>query len=256
MLTRDIALAAGVPGGLGSLMAVLRSMEDAGDLLRGMFVEGLGPAQFAARETVDALRTYAADGDAQPNEHAQAPRSASVEGEQVHSRAHSRIDTVVLAADDPASLFGIGFSWPFAAGAADDAGEAVAGAADEESRGGAAPGEAAGEGEPSDRVLRPSRRSGSLVVVRGGRPVLYATSNLRSILSFSGEPAALADGAHALAVHVQRAIKREGESGARKKVLVEEFDGSPVLDTAFAAILQHEGFVRLPDGMRLYASPF
>lgn len=57
-------------------------------------------------------------------------------------------------------------------------------------------------------------------------------------------------------MHVQRAIKREGESGARKKVLVEEFDGSPVLDTAFAAILQHEGFVRLPDGMRLYASLF
>ena len=256
VLTRDIALAAGVPGGLGSLMAVLRSMEDAGDLLRGMFVEGLGPAQFAARETVDALRTYAADGDAQPSEHAQVSRNASADGGRVSLRAQSRIDTIVLAADDPANLFGIGFSWPFAAGAADDAGKAAAGAADEGSGGGAAPGEPAGGREPSDRVLRPSRRSGSLVVVRGGRPVLYATSNLRSILSFSGEPAALADGAHALAVHVQRAIKREGESGARKKVLVEEFDGSPVLDTAFAAILQHEGFVRLPDGMRLYASPF
>ena len=64
VLARDVALLSGVSGGLGALMPVLRSMEDAGDLLRGMFVKGLGPAQFAARETVDLLRTYAAEDDA------------------------------------------------------------------------------------------------------------------------------------------------------------------------------------------------
>lgn len=42
VLSRDIALLAGVPGGLGTLMPVLRSLEDVGDVLRGMFVEGMG----------------------------------------------------------------------------------------------------------------------------------------------------------------------------------------------------------------------
>ena len=61
VVTRDIALAAGVPGGLTTLYPVLKAMEDAGDLARGMFVEGMGPAQFAQRETVEALRAYYQD---------------------------------------------------------------------------------------------------------------------------------------------------------------------------------------------------
>ncbi|MFR5093305.1 MAG: hypothetical protein ACLTDR_16150 [Adlercreutzia equolifaciens] len=64
VVTRDIALAAGVPGGLSMLYPVLRAMEEAGDLARGMFVEGMGPAQFAQRETVEALRAFAQPADA------------------------------------------------------------------------------------------------------------------------------------------------------------------------------------------------
>lgn len=60
IVTRDTALLAGVPGGLTPLMPVLRSMEETGDLVRGQFVDGLGPAQFAARATVEALRAVAA----------------------------------------------------------------------------------------------------------------------------------------------------------------------------------------------------
>lgn len=196
VITRDAAVLSGVPGGLGALMDVLRSMEDAGELSRGMFVEGLGPAQFAARETVDALRTYAAD---------DAPAAY-----------------VVLAADDPASLFGAGIPWP----------------------------------PLVEDAPRPTRRAGSLVVVRAGQPVLYATAGLRSVLAFAQDGEVLAEAAHALAEHVKRALKREGAEGARKKIVVEEFNGLPVLDTPFAAVLANEGFVRLPDGMRLYVSPF
>ncbi|WP_080803351.1 DEAD/DEAH box helicase [Arabiibacter massiliensis] len=200
VLTRDAAVLSGVPGGLGTLMDVLRQMEDAGEVLRGMFVEGLGPAQFAARETVDALRAYAADDD---------PAGC-----------------VVLAADDPASLFGAGIPWPPLAGAS------------------------------AEDAPRPTRRPGALVVVRGGEPVLYATANLRSMLAFTDDEAVLAEAVHALAEHVRCAVKREGAEGARKKIVVEDFNGRPVLDTPFAAALASEGFVRLPDGMRLYASPF
>ncbi len=60
VVTRPLALQDGLPGGMQSVYPVLRAMEDAGDLLRGMFVEGLGPVQFASRETVEALRGDAA----------------------------------------------------------------------------------------------------------------------------------------------------------------------------------------------------
>lgn len=93
-------------------------------------------------------------------------------------------------------------------------------------------------------------------MIHCGTPVLYAAPSLRSIIAFSDDLAVLADAACALVEHVQKSLKREGGAGARKKMLVEEFNGRSVLDTPFAAILQHEGFVRLPDGMRFYASPF
>lgn len=65
VVSRDVALAAGVPGGIGPLLPVLRRMEDTGVVARGTFVDGLGPSQFAARETVDRLRALASrNGDA------------------------------------------------------------------------------------------------------------------------------------------------------------------------------------------------
>ncbi|WP_346686802.1 DEAD/DEAH box helicase [Enteroscipio rubneri] len=207
VLARDVALLSGVPGGLGALMPVLRSMEDAGDLLRGMFVKGLGPAQFAARETVDLLRTYAADGDARDGR-------SGAEG------------CVVLAADDPACLFGAGLPWPPLSG-----GDA-----------------------PS--AARPARRPGSLVAMRAGVPVLYAAAGLRSVLAFTADGEALDEAARALVAHAAREARRGGAEGARKKVVVETFNGRPVLDTPFADVLQRAGLVRLPDGMRLYVDPF
>ena len=207
VLARDVALLSGVPGGLGALMPVLRSMEDAGDLLRGMFVKGLGPAQFAARETVDLLRTYAADGDARDGR-------SGAEG------------YVVLAADDPACLFGARLPWPPLSG-----GDA-----------------------PS--AARPARRSGSLVAMRAGVPVLYTAAGLRSVLAFTADEAALEEAARAIVAHAARAARRDGAEGSRKKVVVESFNGRPVLDTPFADVLQRAGLVRLPDGMRLYVDPF
>lgn len=204
VLTRDAVLLSGVPGGMDTLMPVLRSMEDAGEVLRGAFVEGLGPAQFAARATVDVLRTYA--------------------GDQVSA------ETVVFAADDPACLFGAGIPWPSVAGGSVNEDEA--------------------------HLLRPSRRSGSLVVVCEGEAVLYAAPGLRSVLSFTLDNEVLRDAVGALIAQVSRTLKRQGGDGARKKIVVETFNGQPVLSTPLADYLHDAGLVRLPDGMRLYIDPF
>ncbi|WP_425350864.1 Lhr family helicase [Bifidobacterium colobi] len=74
-----------VPGGFSALYPLLKRMEEHGRLVRGMFVRGFGAAQFAERETVDALR--------HPLE--------------------SREQTVVaLSVLDPANLSGAAISWP------------------------------------------------------------------------------------------------------------------------------------------------
>ena len=207
VLSRDVVQLSGVPGGLGSLLPVLRQMEDTGEVLRGAFVQGLGPAQFAARETIDVLRTYeAGDGEAGPRE------------------------PVVLAADDPACLYGAGLPWPPVAHADAEGAE--------------------------EHEARPTRRAGSLVVVLGGVPALYATAGLRSLLSFTDDGDALARAARALVAHEKRSLKRAGAEGARKKVVMETLNGRSILDSPLAEVLQDAGLVRLPDGMRLYVSPF
>lgn len=212
VVTRDIALAAGVPGGLSMLYPVLRAMEEAGDLARGMFVEGMGPAQFAQRETVEALRAFAQPADAS------APASL-----------------VALPADDPACLFGAGIPWPDVAW------------------------DAAGEAPAADSALvaaRPSRREGALVVVADGAPVLWAAPRLKSLLAFSADEKLLEAAVAALVASVRAALKREGAPAARRKIVVERFNGRDVLATPAASWLQGAGLVRLPDGFRLYAGPF
>lgn len=217
VITRDIALAAGVPGGLTPLYPVLRAMEDAGELTRGMFVEGMGPAQFATRETVEALRACAA------------------EPEGARGAAAEIGPCVVLPADDPACLFGAGIPWPEVAW------------------------EAAGATPAADAALvaaKPARREGALVVVAGGRAVLWAAPRLKSLLAFTADEALLAAAVGALAAFVRGQLKREGPAAARRKIIVEHFNGRDVLATPMADLLQKEGFARLPDGMRWYASPF
>lgn len=212
VVTRDIALAAGVPGGLSTLYPVLRAMEEAGDLACGMFVEGMGPAQFAQRETVEALRASAQPADAS------APASL-----------------VALPADDPACLFGAGIPWPDVAW------------------------DAAGEAPAVDSALvaaRPARREGALVVIADGSPVLWAAPRLKSLLAFSADEKLLEAAVAVLVASVRAALKREGAPAARRKIVVEHFNGRDVLATPAASWLQGAGLVRLPDGFRLYASPF
>ncbi|PJM72570.1 ATP-dependent helicase [Bifidobacterium primatium] len=78
---------AGIDGGLTALYPVLKAMEERGDLVRGMFVEGLGASQFAKRRTVDALRRRAEE----------RPQSVAA------------VDTL-----DPANLYGAILPWPTA----------------------------------------------------------------------------------------------------------------------------------------------
>lgn len=87
VISRGSAISEQIPGGFPVLQPVLRSMEDAGRLLRGRFVAGAGGAQFADHNTIERLR-----------ELAEKPLTAT--------------EAVALAAPDPANPFGALLSWP------------------------------------------------------------------------------------------------------------------------------------------------
>ncbi|HEX6588754.1 MAG TPA: DEAD/DEAH box helicase [Longimicrobiales bacterium] len=87
IVARETAAVEALGGGFGSVYRVLRSMEEAGKLRRGYFVEGLGGAQFTYPGVVDRLRRV---------------RDAEVREQ----------DVVALAATDPANPYGWLLPWP------------------------------------------------------------------------------------------------------------------------------------------------
>ncbi len=85
IVMRETAIAENVPGGYPPVYAALKTMEESGWIRRGMFVAGMGAAQFATPAAVDLLRTFNNPGD--------------------------RLETVHLAASDPANPYGSLFPW-------------------------------------------------------------------------------------------------------------------------------------------------
>ena len=211
VVSRDLALTFGGAGGLGPLMPVLRRMEETGVVLRGSFIEGLGPAQFAERESVERLRSLTPG----PAGAAETP--------------------VVLDLKDPACLVGRVVPWP----------EPVL---------------PAGLGEPSgvhgeETSGPPVRRQGASVVVLGGAPVLYASENLKVLISYTSAREKLARALTALAADRQAMFARQGTAAIRRRTVVESLNGVTALEPTVSDLLRQAGFVRDPRGMRLAVSP-
>jgi len=142
ILTREAARAEGIPGGFSSLYPVLKGMEEAGRIRRGYFVEGMGAAQFARSGADDRLR---------------------------HPDPDTR--TVVLAATDPANLFGASLPWPEGPGP------------------------------------RRERSAGALVILRNGELSGFLGKGERELAIF-GDPADTAETAAALAARTREPGRR------------------------------------------------
>ncbi|HEY4183195.1 MAG TPA: DEAD/DEAH box helicase [Kofleriaceae bacterium] len=127
-----------LPGGFAGVQDVLRAMEDAGTVRRGYFIENLEGAQFAWPGAIDRLR--------------EAPRN---------SPAAPRVD--VLAAVDPANVWGGPFDWP----------------------------------ELRDTSVRPARRVGASVILVDGELAAYVEPKAKRIAT-----GALPDESIALALTV------------------------------------------------------
>lgn len=173
-----------VPGGFSALYPVLRRMEEHGTLVRGMFVQGFGAAQFARRNTVDQLR------------HAGEGRSRSCAAVEV---------------TDPANLTGAAVAWP----------------------------------QYGSMANKPLRRTGGMVVLDHGSPVVYAAVKGHHLTTFTDDGDMLRRAFAELAYTLQRR-----PSGS---VTFADLDGEPLTArTEAARILHAAGFTPCPQGMKLY----
>ncbi len=86
LVMRETAIAENIPRGYPTIYPALKTMEDSGWIRRGMFVAGLGAAQFAMTPAVDMLRGLRVD-----------PPTP---------------ETIFVAATDPANPYGTILAWP------------------------------------------------------------------------------------------------------------------------------------------------
>jgi ATP-dependent Lhr-like helicase len=203
VLTRGAVQAEQVTGGFSAVYPVLRAFEENGRARRGYFVETLGAAQFGTVGAVDRLRSFAS-----PD---RMPTSA-----------------VVLAATDPANVYGAALPWP-------------------ERSGGGPEGVDIGEGNGSKKTgHRAGRKAGALVVLVDGALVLYVERGGKTLLSWTEDEQVLKEAATALSGAVA--------SGALGRMTVQKADGASVHESGpLTDALQAAGFASTPRGLRLRA---
>ncbi|NEK57198.1 ATP-dependent helicase [Geodermatophilus sabuli] len=206
VLTRGAVMAEQVSGGFSAVYPVLRAFEENGRARRGYFVETLGAAQFGTPGSVDRLRSFAS-----PD---RVPASA-----------------VVLAATDPANVYGAALPWPERTTAVDPAGSDAVDVGE-------------GTGGRRGSGHRAGRKAGALVVLVDGALVLYVERGGKTLLSWTEEETTLKEAATALSGAVA--------AGALGRMVVQKADGASVHETTpLSAALQAAGFAATPRGLRL-----
>ncbi|MBM7366681.1 ATP-dependent Lhr-like helicase [Gordonia hydrophobica] len=134
--------------------------------------------------------------------------------ESVVPNREQRSDAVVLASTDPANPFGAALDWPE---------------------------------RPVESGHRPGRKPGAVVVLVGGRAVLFVERGGKTVLTFTDDAPAL----EAAALALVRAVA----GGRIPRIHIDQVDGEPVRRTAIGEHLVAAGFSTTPRGLRMNYDP-
>jgi ATP-dependent Lhr-like helicase len=233
ILTRELVLAEGVPGGFAALYPELCQLETLGVARRGYFVEGLGGAQFALPGAVERLRACCVPSGYAPR--GMQPRPAEAL-------------PLVLAATDPAQPYGAALPWP-------ERPVISATPTQRGTAGGRTAGDPHGEAKRSPSkpspassraARRPVRAAGAQVVLVGSQPVLYLERGARALqVLVEPEDPRLPTALQALAEHAR--------TGRLRRIALEKVDGEAVLGSRWEPLLTDVGFHAGPRRLTLSA---
>jgi ATP-dependent Lhr-like helicase len=168
VVTRGAVAAEGVAGGFSAAYRVLSAFEETGQARRGYVVEGLGAAQFAMDGAVDRLRAISTAQDRESGGREKVPWKDG-DGRRERER-QARARTVVLAAADPANVYGAALPWPE---------------------------------QPAGVTHRPGRKAGAVVVLVDGELALYVERGGKTLLAWPEDEEPLQAAADALALAVR-----------------------------------------------------
>jgi ATP-dependent helicase Lhr and Lhr-like helicase len=193
VFTRESAASENLPGGFSAIYDVLKALEESGRIRRGYFVAGLGATQFALPAAIDLLRSLR---NGPPLE---------------------KPEMVLLAATDPANLYGSILRWPVQVEEATEA---------------------------SPRSL--SRSAGAAVVLRNGELVAYLRRNLPNLQVFlPAEEPDRSNTARDLSFFLATMAQQDQRGG----MLISSINGQPAAHHFLAPFLQDAGFHPAPQGL-------
>jgi ATP-dependent Lhr-like helicase len=196
-----------VPRGYPTIYPALKTMEDGGWVRRGMFVAGLGAAQFAMPAAVDMLRSLRAD-----------PETPEV---------------LFLAATDPANPYGTLLPWPRRDGAEPEPVAATTSDA------------ATAELRPVDKLPAPphgmSRTSGAGVILINGKLTAFLRRRGQEIQVFlpDADPERTRYARELAKKLAELAIRRQGR---KTGLMIGTINGEPAREHFLARFLEESGF--------------
>ena len=176
IVTREAPALENISGGFSAVYPILKAMEEAGRIRRGYFVAGLGATQFATGGAIDLLRSLRNEPD--------------------------DVETVMLAATDPANPYGAIVKWP-----------------------------------ESQWTL--SRSVGAQVILVNGLMACYISRGEKQLIVFLPDDEPLRSN---VARAVARQLASLVTEGVRRAMLIAEINDEPVSRHFIAPFLIEEGF--------------
>lgn len=225
IVLRETAIAENVPRGYPTIYPALKIMEDGGWVRRGMFVAGLGAAQFAMPPAVDMLR--------------------SLRSEQ------ETLETLFLSASDPANPYGASLPWPRRednGGMTDTDDSSAAKPANERAE--QIDGQVAASGSSPSGSHGMSRASGAGVILINGHLTAFLWRRNQEIQIFlpEAEPERTRFARELGKKLAELAIQRQGR---KTGLLIGTINGEPARRHFLSRFLEESGFVNTAGGFQM-----
>jgi ATP-dependent Lhr-like helicase len=225
IVLRETAIAENIPRGYPAIYPALKTMEESGWLRRGMFVAGLGAAQFAMPAAVDMLRSLRAE-----------PETP---------------ESLFLAATDPANLYGTVLPWPHKDGEAvlDESSSApIPVNAEQDSQDALAQDSAITASSIPSRSM--SRISAAGVILINGNLTAFLRRRSQEIQVFlpESEPSRSRFARELSKKLAEIAIRRQGR---KTGLLIGTINGQPARENFLARFLEESGFVNSAIGFQM-----